>query len=205
MTPHRDTNRDMVPGRIFASSTHHISTHFFSYRYGCTQSSGLPSNRSSRVWETTELTMSRTDEVFTVSSFSDRSVLIQSFTITCPICMKQQEEITRLAESGDVPFVMIGLDIDPNGDVRLLRQYTEQKGYAGLYCPFTPVNDTIAGRPVRDNRPSPGRGSAHSGLPDGTATLLPSGIKDDAGPEAGTCRVPWMIGADWIVAFTPVS
>ncbi|MDD1706964.1 MAG: hypothetical protein LUO81_02040, partial [Methanoregulaceae archaeon] len=105
MTPHRDTNRDMVPGRIFAVALIISVLIFFLIVTGCTQSSGLPSNRSSRVWEMTELTDVLTDEVFTVSSFSDRPVLIQSFTITCPICMKQQEEITRLAESGGVPFV----------------------------------------------------------------------------------------------------
>ena len=177
MTPHHDTNRDMVPGRIFTVALIISVLIFFLIVTGCTQSSGLPSNRSSRVWETTELTDVRTDEVFTVSSFSDRPVLIQSFTITCPICMKQQEEITRLAESGGVPFVMIGLDIDPNGDVRLLRQYTEQKGYTGLYArsPLLMTQSLVDQFGITVLHPA--EAPLILVCPDGTATLLPSGIK----------------------------
>jgi hypothetical protein len=177
MTLHHSIKRDIVPRRIFAAALITSVLIFFLMVTGCTQSSGATSGHSNPVWETTELTDVRTGEVFTVSSLSDRPVLIQSFIVTCPICMKQQEEITRLAESGDIPFVMIGLDIDPNSDMGLLRQYTEQKGYVGRYARSSPSMTQSLVDQFGMTVLSPAQAPLILVCPDGTATLLPSGIK----------------------------
>ena len=93
-------------------------------------------------------------------------VLIQAFTLTCPICRLQQAEITKLSDSGTVPFVMIGLDIDPNGDAGSLRDYTRPLWVRyGLYAQ-SPPGMTIA--LVDQFGPlvlSPGPGPPHPGLP----------------------------------------
>jgi hypothetical protein len=42
--------------------------------------------------------------------------------------------IARLHDSGKVPFVIIGLDIVPNGYAAALRSYTEHEGYYWIYA-----------------------------------------------------------------------
>lgn len=150
---------------------------FFVMSAGCMQSSGTPGTTNSTPWQTTELTDVRTGYTFSIQSLKDRPVLIQTFTITCPNCMRQQEEITRLAESGDIAFVMVGLDIDPNGKTESLRRYTGQKGYTGLYARSPlPVTQSLVdqfGLTVL----SPAQAPLILVCPDGTARLLPPGIK----------------------------
>jgi thiol-disulfide isomerase/thioredoxin len=144
---------------------------------GCTGTDGSPAQESSDTWKTFELTDVRTGTVFSLSSFDDHPVLIQTFTITCPVCMRQQEEITRLHDSGTVPFVMVGLDIDPNGNSGSLRSYTDRQGYYGLYARSPPEMTRLLadrfGIPVL----SPAQAPLILICPDGNATLLPSGIK----------------------------
>lgn len=144
---------------------------------GCTTS---PESGTDESWRTTELTDVRTGEVFSVDAFSDRPVLIQTFTITCPVCMQQQQEITRLAQEGDASFVLIGLDIDPNGDAGSLLRYVERTGYAGRYARSPPAMTRSLvdrfGMPVL----SPAQAPLILVCPDGTAGLLAPGIKSTA-------------------------
>jgi len=144
---------------------------------GCADNTGSGTDES---WRTTELTDIRTGEVFSVSKYPDRPVLIQTFTITCPICMMQQEEITRLEREGAVPFVLIGLDVDPNGDDRSLLRYTEQKGYTGRYARSPPgMTRSLVDR-FGMTVLSPAQAPLILVCPDGPAGLLPPGIKSAA-------------------------
>ena len=177
MKPHTRMGRDTFPAGMRAAALIVSVLIFFLISTGCTQSSGTPGNASTTPWQTTELTDVRTGYTFSIQSLKDRPVLVQTFTITCPNCMRQQEEITRLAESGEVDFVMIGLDIDPNGNAGLLRRYTDQKGYTGLYARSPlPVTQSLVdqfGLTVL----SPAQAPLILVCPDGTTRLLPSGIK----------------------------
>jgi hypothetical protein len=144
---------------------------------GCADSPGGGSDDS---WRTTELTDVRTGEVFSVDTYADRPVFIQTFTITCPVCMKQQEEITRLETEGTIPFVLIGLDVDPNGDAGSLLRYTEQKGYTGRYARSPPVMTRSLLDQFGMTVLSPAQAPLILVCPDGTAGLLPPGIKSAA-------------------------
>ncbi|MDD1715290.1 MAG: redoxin family protein [Methanoregulaceae archaeon] len=144
---------------------------------GCTDAPGSKINISGDRLTTIELTDIGSGSAFTLSSFPDRPVLIQTFTLTCPVCMQQQKEITRLHESGKVPFVMVGLDIDPNGDTESLRAYTEKQGYYGLYA-RSPQEMTIRlvdrfGQGIL----APSQAPLILICPGGSASLLPPGIK----------------------------
>ena len=144
---------------------------------GCTDNSG---NGTDEFWRTTELTDVRTGEVFSVSTYPDRPVLIQTFTITCPVCMMQQEEITRLEREGTVPFVLIALDVDPNGDDESLLRYTERKGYTGWYARSPPGMTRSLVDQFGMAVLSPAQAPLILVCPDGPAGLLPPGIKSAA-------------------------
>jgi hypothetical protein len=150
----------------------------FLFSSGCTGSSGSRTITAGDPLMTIELTDVRTGAVFSLSSFPDQPVLIQTFTLTCPVCMQQQKEITRLHDSGKVSFVMVGLDIDPNGNTASLRSYTEEKGYYGVYARSPPEMTRLLidrfGTPVL----TPSQAPLILICRDGTATFLPPGIKN---------------------------
>ena len=143
---------------------------------GCT-TSDQPDMRNRDTWQTIQLTDVRSGTQFSVSDIRDRPVLIQAFTLTCPICRQQQAEITKLHDSGEIPFVMIGLDIDPNGDADSLRDYTHRYGYYGLYAQSPPDMTSALvdqfGTPVL----SPAQAPLILVCPDGTARILSPGVK----------------------------
>jgi thiol-disulfide isomerase/thioredoxin len=149
----------------------------FSCFAGCIGTDGTEKNKSGDPWKDIELTDVRTGTIFSLSSFADHPVLIQTFTITCPVCMRQQEEITRLHDSGTVPFVMVGLDIDPNGNPASLRSYTDRQGYYGLYARSPPEMTRLLAERFGITVLSPAQAPLILICPDGNATLLPSGIK----------------------------
>jgi thiol-disulfide isomerase/thioredoxin len=143
---------------------------------GCVGNSG-PREEDGVLWRDIVLTDVSTGTDFSLSSFGDRPVLVQTFTITCPVCMRQQEEVTRLHESGKIPFVMVGLDIDPNGNPASLRSYTDRQGYYGLYARSPPELTRMLAERFGITVLSPAQAPLILICPDGNATLLPSGIK----------------------------
>jgi hypothetical protein len=150
---------------------------FFVLSSGCTETSGPHINATGDPLTTVGLTDVVTGTTFSLSSLADHSVLIQTFTITCPVCMQQQKEITRLHDSGTVPFIMVGLDIDPNGNTEALRSYTEQMGYYGLYARSTPEMTRLLVDRFGTAVLTPSQAPLILLCPDGTATMLPPGIK----------------------------
>ena len=73
---------------------------------------------------------------FTLADFKGKVVLLEPFAQWCPTCLAQQREVVRLrsllGERDD--FVTVGLDIDPNEDAAMLREYLTQHGFDWLYA-----------------------------------------------------------------------
>lgn len=158
----------MVPGTVLLLFLLAIS--------GCT-TSDQPDTGAGETWQTMLLNDVRTGTQFSIADMNDTPVLIQAFTITCPICRQQQAEISTLHASGAVPFVMIGLDIDPYGDERSLRDYTRRYGYYGLYAHSPPE---VTGALVDQFGTlvlSPAQAPLILVCPDGTARILSPGVK----------------------------
>jgi hypothetical protein len=143
---------------------------------GCT-TSNQPDSSHGDTWQTTQLTDVMSGTQFSISDVKDRPVLIQAFTITCPICMQQQAEISKLHASGEVPFVMIGLDIDPNGDAGSLRHYALMYGYYGLYARSPPEMTSALVDQFGILVLSPAQAPLILVCPDGTARILSPGVK----------------------------
>ncbi|MBP1928758.1 hypothetical protein J2741_001305 [Methanolinea mesophila] len=114
---------------------------------------------------------------FNVGGMRGEPVLVFTFTLSCPICTRQQQEILRLSQMPDVSFQAVGLDIDPNEKAADLKANVEANGYYGYYA-LSPVDATqmlVDCFGVQVITPS----SAPVILvtPDGTAQMLPAGIK----------------------------
>jgi hypothetical protein len=143
---------------------------------GCT-ALNQPETGAVYPWQTTQLTDVRSGTPFSISEVKDRPVLIQAFTITCPICMQQQAEITKLQSTGEIPFVMIGLDIDPNGDEGSLRDYSLRYGYYGRYVRSPPEMTTSLVDQFGMQVLSPAQAPLILVCPDGSARILSPGVK----------------------------
>jgi len=73
---------------------------------------------------------------FTLADFKGKVILLEPFAQWCPTCLAQQREVVRLhqllGERND--FVSVGLDIDPNEDAAMLREYLSRHGFDWLYA-----------------------------------------------------------------------
>jgi hypothetical protein len=143
---------------------------------GCT-TFDQPDTGTEATWQTTLLTDVRSGTQFSISDLKDRPVLIQPFTITCPICREQQAEISKLHASGEIPFEMIGLDIDPNGNAGSLRDYALRYGYYGLYARSSPEMTRSLVDQYGILVLSPAQAPLILVCPDGTARILSPGVK----------------------------
>jgi cytochrome oxidase Cu insertion factor (SCO1/SenC/PrrC family) len=73
---------------------------------------------------------------FALGDFKGKVVLLEPFAQWCSTCLAQQREVVRLHQLlGDRDdFVSVGLDIDPNEDAAMLREYLAGHGFDWLYA-----------------------------------------------------------------------
>lgn len=145
---------------------------------GCTAPvEPAPSASTGEAWRTIPFKDVRTGETLTIDGFSGRPVILYAFTVSCPICTRQQKEITALKSALGDQVEVIGLDIDPGEDSETLKAHIAQNEFKGYYSlspiemtqslldEFGPVVITPASAPVI------------AICPDGTARILDTGIK----------------------------
>jgi len=85
--------------------------------------------KSARTWMDIELKDIATGEQFRVSDFKGTPILLESFAVWCPTCLKQQKEIEKLkAKEGDT-IIHISLNTDPNEDEDKIREHLERNGF----------------------------------------------------------------------------
>lgn len=87
-------------------------------------------------WMNAELTHVRTGEVFRISDFKGKVVLVENLAMWCSTCLKQQKEVKALHEAlgPDSGLVSVGLDIDPNEVPADLKGYVESNGFDWYYA-----------------------------------------------------------------------
>ncbi len=127
-------------------------------------------------WETVSLVDVSSGEQFQVRDFRGTPILIQTFTVLCPICTSQQQEVMKLRGQGG-PLTYVALDIDPNEDVPTIRSHIAKNNFSGYYA-VAPMEMTASllnefGQTVI----TPSSAPMVLVCPNGTATLLHTGIK----------------------------
>ncbi|MBI4151777.1 TlpA family protein disulfide reductase, partial [Candidatus Woesearchaeota archaeon] len=80
-------------------------------------------------WKTFPLKDVRSGKTFTISDFTGKIVLLESFAVWCPICTKQQKELQKFHEEiGDL-VISISLDTDPNEDEETVHRALQERGF----------------------------------------------------------------------------
>ncbi len=151
---------------------------------GCTMTSGQPpavdASSSAQVWRSYDLEDVNTQAIFNISSLTGKPVLIYAFTLSCPVCTRQQQEIALLGKDAGDSFFAVGLDIDPNEDAASLREHIQKNGFYGYYA-LSPLEMTQS---LLDEFGiefiTPASAPMILILPDGTVTKLPPNIKSAA-------------------------
>jgi thiol-disulfide isomerase/thioredoxin len=90
-----------------------------------------------------ELTDVRTGQTFRISDFSGKPILLESFAVWCPTCLRQQNEIKKVKSSEGDDIVHISLDTDPNEDVNKVREHLDSYDF-DWYFAVAPIELTNA-------------------------------------------------------------
>ncbi len=79
-------------------------------------------------WMDIELADAVTGETFKISDFKGKPILLESFAVWCPTCLRQQQEIAQLHLSEGDSIIHISLDTDPNEDEARVREHVQSNG-----------------------------------------------------------------------------
>jgi|SRR6056297_1847277 len=109
---------------------------------GCSEKN-TESPETTGQWKDMELKDVKTGEIFKVSDFEGKTILIESFAVWCPTCLKQQKEVKILTENEDENVIHIALDTDPNEDEQVVLDHIESNGFNWYYA-VSPVEYTQA-------------------------------------------------------------
>jgi cytochrome oxidase Cu insertion factor (SCO1/SenC/PrrC family) len=77
-------------------------------------------------WKSEDLVDASTGETFQIKDFTGTPVLIESFAVWCPTCLKQQKKMKELLETEGDMIIHISLDTDPNEDADLVKLHAEK-------------------------------------------------------------------------------
>jgi cytochrome oxidase Cu insertion factor (SCO1/SenC/PrrC family) len=86
-------------------------------------------------WYDWDITNVNSGEVFNISDFQGKVVLLETMAVWCPKCLQQQKEVVKLQRSlaDQSDLVLVALDIDPNEDSAILSSYTQKQGFNWYY------------------------------------------------------------------------
>lgn len=85
-------------------------------------------------WMEEELVDIGTGEIFRISQFEGKPILLESFAVWCPKCTQQQNKIKDLHEIVGDEVVSISLNTDSNEDEETVRNHIESNGFDWYYA-----------------------------------------------------------------------
>ena len=92
-------------------------------------------------WRQAEFTNVKNGEKFTIDDFKGKTVLLESFAVWCPTCLKQQKEMDKLKELDGKEIIHISLDTDPNENRKKVAEHLERNGF-DWYFAVSPIEVT---------------------------------------------------------------
>ncbi|MBP2029903.1 cytochrome oxidase Cu insertion factor (SCO1/SenC/PrrC family) [Methanohalophilus levihalophilus] len=107
----------------------------FLFISGCTEQGTTDETPAETVdWKNMELTDIATGETFRISDFEGTPVLIESFAVWCPTCLRQQREMQELIDLEGDRIIHISLDTDPNEDEEAVREHFTEHGFEWYFA-----------------------------------------------------------------------
>ena len=103
----------------------------------------VPAQPAAGTWMDMELTDITTGQTFKISDFKGKPVLLESFAVWCPTCLRQQKEMQKLMESEGEGIIHISLDTDPNEDEAKIKEHAERNDL-DWYFAISPIELTKA-------------------------------------------------------------
>jgi thiol-disulfide isomerase/thioredoxin len=87
-------------------------------------------------WFSVSLSEVTSGETFTIQDLQGKVVLVETMAQWCTNCLAQQKQVLALHEAlGERDdFVSLGLDIDPNEEAAMLKEYTARNGFFWKYA-----------------------------------------------------------------------
>jgi len=87
-------------------------------------------------WTKIPMTDAVTGEQFTIDQLAKlgKPVLIHTFTVWCPACSLQLQESENMLTKTPDAFTIVGIDIDPNENLYMVKQHIEKEKYAGHFA-----------------------------------------------------------------------
>ncbi len=79
-------------------------------------------------WMGIELDDVATGVPFKISDFKGKPILLETFAVWCPTCLRQQQEIAKLHLSEGDAIIHISLDTDPKEDEAKVREHLQSNG-----------------------------------------------------------------------------
>lgn len=92
-------------------------------------------------WRTARLKNVSTGREFSINDFKGKVVLLESFAVWCPTCLKQQKELQKLKIAKGDEIIHISLDTDPNEDEDKIKEHLGRHGFDWFFA-ITPKNVT---------------------------------------------------------------
>ncbi len=102
-----------------------------------------PTPQTASAWMDIELTDVATGQTFKISDFKGKPILLESFAVWCPTCLRQQKEIQKVQEREGDAIIHISLDTDPNEDEARVKEHIERNGL-DWYFAVSPIELTNA-------------------------------------------------------------
>lgn len=99
--------------------------------------------KSATAWIDVALTDVATGNDFKISDFKGKPILLESFAVWCPTCLRQQEMTKKVKLREGDAIIHISLDTDPNEDEARVREHLQTHGF-DWYFAVSPIELTNA-------------------------------------------------------------
>ena len=108
---------------------------------GCRPQPAVPAEEPGTNWRDIEIRDVATGEVFKISDFAGKPIVLESFAVWCPTCTQQQKQIKKMREQEKEDIIHVSLDTDPNEDRDIIQGHITRNGFDWLYV-VSPVDLT---------------------------------------------------------------